>query len=91
MVDDAVFQDECTHAFPFLQIGADVGAGHRRQISGADIRLAGAGDCHARIVACGSCRCLIAHSSPVNDALKSKLKSLSFEEAQGNDQPIRSL
>ena len=101
MVDDAVLEQEHNHARPVARVCGDVGSGH-----GGDLRdrsLAAAQLPFLNGLACErlTCRCRLAPGvvfdtslaricSSLNAMLKSKLKSLSADEAQKRH-PIRRL
>ena len=93
MVDDAVLERERAHARPLARVRGRVGSAHGREpATGPSPPLCWpARHCARRlapvVVFDASSRCC----SSVNETLKSELKSLPNEDAQGNVHPIRRL
>ena len=96
MIDDAVFENEGAHARPLARVGGHIGSGHDRILNDRPL----AAFCHC--VADPAWRQRRLAPVVVFDAsltllllgereLKSALKSLPNEDAQGNVQPIRRL
>src|SRR6202043_943645 len=94
VVDAAVLERECAHARPLARVRGHVGSGHGRELGDRPPAAGFRDRRHVHRVAvapvfvfAGPLRCC----SSVNEMLKSRLKSLPSEDAQGNAHPIRRL